>query len=495
MTRLIYIPFDHLNENYGALKDCDPAKDVIVFVESQGLLAGAKWHRQRLFFLISSARHFSQELRQKGYQVHYVKAQNTLDGILEVKKKINAKQVLTAEPSSHKLFSELADHVEYVQNDFFLTSRNIFKAWANSQKKLLMENFYQFQRKRLNILIDKAGKPIGGKWNYDAENRKNIPAGYIFPPYLTHERDEIDLAVIKELEESKLELWGNSPDLTWATTRAGALRQLKYFIDNHLENFGTYEDAMTDENWALHHSLLSPYLNNGLLHASEVIDAVLKAHVKKKFPLASLEGFIRQVIGWREFINGVYWFFEAEHRDSNFWKGKRKLPAFFEDPDATEMNCLKNVVGDIKERAWAHHIPRLMILSNYAFLTGISPQEFLAWMRRVFVDAADWVMVPNVIGMSLNADGGKMTSKPYFAGGSYISKMSNYCKGCAFDPKTRSEENSCPFTSLYWNFVDENFDQLATNHRLVKQIHGIKRLKDLPETLTRAKSLLKDKNY
>ena len=256
MPRLIYIPFDHLNENYGALKSSNPEKDVIVFVESQGILAGAKWHRQRLFFLISSARHFAQDLRQKGYQVHFVKAQNTLDGILEVKKKVNASKVITAEPSSHKLFSELANHVEYIQNDFFLTSRNIFKAWANSQKKLLMENFYQFQRKRLNILIDSAGKPVGGKWNYDAENRKNIPAGYKFPPYLAHERDEIDQVVIQELEESDLELWGNPPDSTWATTRAGALRQLNYFIEYHLENFGTYEDAMTDENWALHHSLL-----------------------------------------------------------------------------------------------------------------------------------------------------------------------------------------------------------------------------------------------
>lgn len=247
---------------------------------------------------------------------------------------------------------------------------------------------------------------------------------------------------------------------------------------------------MTNENWALHHSLLSPYLNNGLLHPGEVLTAALNAYKKGVVDIASAEGFIRQVIGWREYVNGMYWYLGADYKKSNHLDANRKLLPLFTDPNKTKMNCVKTTVSDIKERAWVHHIPRLMILSNLALITGTNPQQFLDWMRREFIDATDWVMVPNVIGMGLHADGGKMMTKPYVSGGAYISKMGQYCKGCKYDPKIRVGENACPFTLLYWNYLDQHEDQFKKNHRMFQQVNGLKRLKDLPEVRVQAERYL-----
>jgi deoxyribodipyrimidine photolyase-related protein len=376
----------------------------------------------------------------------------------------------------------LADFgVSFVENDFFLTPRNLFTSWADNQKSFLMESFYRAQRNRLGILVE-GGKPVGGKWNFDKENRLPPPKNYKYPPYLKHKADEIDQMVADEL--------GISPCDVWGTSRKAAKAQLKNFIDNHFANFGPYEDAMTNENWALHHSLLSPYLNNGLLHPAEVLTAALNAYKKGEVDIASAEGFIRQVIGWREYVNGMYWYLGADYKTGNHLNTNRKLLPLFTDPGKTKMNCVKTTVADIKARAWVHHIPRLMILSNLALITGTNPQQFLDWMRREFIDATDWVMVPNVIGMGLHADNGKMMSKPYAAGGAYISRMSTYCKGCAYDPKLRAGDNACPFTTLYWDFLDRHKDEFVKNHRMSQQINGIKRLSDLPQLKQRAIEVL-----
>ncbi|MFZ9741767.1 MAG: deoxyribodipyrimidine photolyase, partial [Candidatus Nanopelagicaceae bacterium] len=252
-----------------------------------------------------------------------------------------------------------------------------------------------------------------------------------------------------------------------------------------------YEDAITDENWALHHSLLSPYLNNGLLHPEEVIKAALKRFEKGDIPIASAEAFIRQIIGWREYVNGMYWYLGSEYRQKNGLHAKRELPQLFRDPSKTNMNCMKNTITDINDRAWVHHIPRLMILSNFALIAGINPQQFLQWMREVFIDASDWVMVPNVIGMGVHADGGIMMTKPYAAGGAYISRMSTHCKGCFFDPKKRTGDDACPFTTLYWDFLDRHRQQFQGNHRIAQQLFGLDRLKDLDEVRSRAKEVFK----
>ena len=482
MKRIIYIPFDHLHPKYGALKAADPKSDLIILIESARMVAGGNWNKVRLYFLISSAKHFKAELEQLGFKVKYLKADTTIDGLKQVLKEYPKLPIISAHPSSHLQSKQLADFgVSFVENDFFLTPRNLFTTWADNQKSFLMESFYRAQRNRLGILVEN-GKPVGGKWNFDKENRLPPPKNYKYPPYLKHKPDEIDQMVADEL--------GITPCDAWGTSRKAAKAQLKNFIDNHFANFGPYEDAMTNENWALHHSLLSPYLNNGLLHPAEVLTAALNAYKKGVVDIASAEGFIRQVIGWREYVNGMYWYLGPDYKKSNHLAANRKLLPLFTDPAKTKMSCIKTTVADIKERAWVHHIPRLMILSNLALITGTNPQQFLDWMRSEFIDATDWVMVPNVIGMGVHADNGKMMSKPYAAGGAYISRMSTYCKSCVYDPKLRVGDNACPFTTLYWDFLDRHKDEFVKNHRMSQQINGIKRLSDLPQLKQRAVEVL-----
>lgn len=481
-TRILYIPFDHLHREYGILRTANKSSDRILFVESKRMCSGRNWHPERLFFLISSARHFAQELVAEGFTVDYLQAETTQDGIEQYQRQ-NPKMTLHAtKQSSFRLQRTLAAlGAEFVENDFFLTPRDLFEEWASNQKSYLMENFYREQRRRLNILMEN-GKPVGGAWNFDKENRLPPPKNYKWPKYLDFERDEIDRKVAEELN---IEL-----KKTWATTRTGALKQLRRFITEHFANFGPFEDAMVLDSWSLHHSVISPYINNGLLHPQEVINAATKAFASGKIPIESAEGFIRQIIGWREYINGMYWHLGEQYRDNNQLNSNRKLLPLFNASEKTEMNCVRSIVADIEERAWVHHIPRLMVLSNLALITGVNPQEFLEWMRERFIDASEWVMVPNVIGMGVHADGGKMMTKPYAAGGAYISRMSEYCSGCSYNPKLRVGANACPFTTLYWDFLDRNREIFAKNHRMFQQINGLKRLSDLPELRERAKEVL-----
>ncbi|MCX6441194.1 MAG: cryptochrome/photolyase family protein [Actinobacteria bacterium] len=482
MKRIIYIPFDHLHRNYGALKTANPKDDVIAMVESARMNTGRNWHKERLFFLISSARHFAQSLEEEGFTVKYIKAPTTIDGLKIIAKKHKELPIVCSEPSSFRAYEDLKNYgVSFIDNDFFLTPRALFRQWAESQKSYLMENFYRAQRIRLGILTE-GTKPVGGAWNFDKENRLPPPKKYEGPPYLEHVRDAIDADVAAEL--------GHTATTTWATTRTGALAQMRNFFDNHFAEFGPLEDAMTIDNWALHHSLLSPYLNNGLLHAEEVIHEAVKAFNTGTVPIESAEGFIRQIIGWREYVNGMYWFLGPDYRNNNQLHATRKLLPLFSDPDKTQMNCIKETVTDINQRAWVHHIPRLMLLSNLALITGTNPQEFLDWMREVFIDASEWVMVPNVIGMGVHADGGQMMTKPYAAGGAYISRMSNYCKTCVYNPKLRIGETACPFTTLYWDFLDRHKESFVKNHRMSQQVFGLNRLSDLPELKVRAQEVL-----
>ena len=481
-TRALYIPFDHLHREYGVLAKADPKLDRIIFVESERMRSGRNWHPERLFFLISSARHFVETLRHEGFTVDYLKVSTTREGISNFLAENPNLELHATYQSSFRLQRTLEElGAIFTVNDFFLTSREIFVEWAARQKSYLMENFYREQRKRLNVLMEN-GKPTGGEWNFDKENRLPPPKEYNWPEYQGFDRDEIDVAVAKEL--------GVTPTNTWATTREGALAQLKSFITKHFANFGPYEDAMVLDSWSLHHSVISPYINNGLLHPQEVLAAAVKAFDSGAIPIESAEGFIRQIIGWREYINGMYWHLGEEYRNLNHLNANRALLPLFTSSAKTEMNCVRSIVNDVEKRAWVHHIPRLMVLSNLALITGTNPQEFLDWMRERFIDAADWVMVPNVIGMGVHADGGQMMTKPYAAGGAYISRMSQYCKGCVYDPKLRVGEKACPFTTLYWDFLDRNREVFSKNHRMFQQINGLKRLSDLPELRERAKEVL-----
>jgi len=488
MKRIIYVPHDLLNKNFGALKLANKKDDLIVLIESARTLKDKKWHSQRLQFIISSARHFANELTADGYQVIYHQAKTTVDGLKEIAKENKIEKIVTTFPTGYKRLDSLRElSVEFVDSDYFLTPAAEFKDWADSQKSFKMESFYRKQRVKFNLLME--GKdPLGGEWNYDHENRNPVPKDYQAHELAEFEFDEIDKEVADQV--AKLDTWGNSENKYWATTRKQALLRLNEFVKYNFKDFGAYEDAMPADSWSVNHSVISPYLNNGLLHPMEVAQAAIKAFEKGEIPLASCEGFIRQIIGWREYVNGMYWYLGEQFRDENQLAATRKLLPLFEDSTKTKMNCVSSIVSDIDERAWTHHIPRLMVLSNLANLTGVSPAEFLDWMRRVFVDATDWVMVPNVIGMGLHADGGKMMTKPYVSGGAYISKMGQYCKGCKYDPKVRVGEDACPFTLLYWNYLDLHEDRFKKNHRMFQQINGLKRLKDLDEVRLQAKKYL-----
>jgi len=479
--RILFIPFDHLHREYGVLKQATK-DDVILLVESQRMVDPKRFHPVRLYFLVSSAMHFAQELRAEGFTVEYLQAESTLAGIAEAKKKYGIDQLHAARQSSFRLQKDL-DSIDatFCENDFFLTPPALFASWAQSQKSYLMENFYRKQRVRLNILMD-GNEPLGGQWNYDKDNRDPLPKGHQPAPYLEHESDEIDRDVAKRF---RIE-----PSKDWATTRAGARGVLKHFLEYNFATFGRYEDAMNSKDWAVHHSLLSPYINNGLLHPSEVIEAALKQFAGDTIPIESCEAFVRQIIGWREYINGMYWHLGQDYREHNGLNATRKLLPLFTDSSNTKMNCVKSIVADVEERSWVHHIPRLMVLSNLALIAGVNPQEYLEWMRVSFIDASDWVMVPNVIGMGVHADGGEMMTKPYAAGGAYISRMSDYCKGCIYDPKKRTGDKACPFTTLYWDFLDRNRNEFSSNHRMAQQLAGINRLSDLEETRDRAQEVL-----
>jgi deoxyribodipyrimidine photolyase-related protein len=480
--RIVYVPFDHLNFDRGAMKLADPAADVLVLVESKRMTEGRPWHKERLFFLISAARHFAAEAEARGYTVRYLKAETTIHGLTTARKEFGELQIVCAKPSSFRQFAQLQEFgVQFVENDLFLTSRSDFALWAGKQKRFVMENFYRAQRVRLGILVV-SGEPVGGRWNYDAENRLPPPKNYVWPPHLEHERDAIDKEVETEL--------GHTATKTWATTRAGALKQLEYFIEHHLAEFGPYEDAVAADEWALHHSLLSPYMNVGLLHAGEVVEAAVAAFARGGYAIESVEAFVRQIIGWREYINGMYWFLGEDYRELNGLNANRELLPLFNDSGKTKMECVRSVVADVEKRAWVHHIPRLMVLSNLALITGTNPQQFLDWMREQFIDASEWVMVPNVIGMAVHADGGKLMTKPYAAGGAYLNRMTQSCKGCFYDPKKRVGEDACPFTTLYWDFLDRHAETFSKNHRMSQQVFGLKRLTDLPELRIRAKHVL-----
>jgi deoxyribodipyrimidine photolyase-related protein len=284
--------------------------------------------------------------------------------------------------------------------------------------------------------------------------------------------------------------WGAPPDGTWATDRAGALDRLGHFVDRVLPGFGPHEDAMTSASWHVGHSLLSPYLNVGLLTPREVCDAVEAAYRAGRVPIASAEGFIRQVIGWREYVWGLYWMWGREYGHENALNATRPLPPAFTGRAPTSMRCLDVTLRDLHDHGWVHHIQRLMVLGNLALLAGVRPDEMVEWMWAGFVDGAEWVMVPNVVGMALHADGGRMATKPYAAGGAYIDRMSDYCKGCRFDRTKRVGDDACPFTTLYWDFLARHADRFGRNARVVQQVRSAQRLADLDAVRARAAEVL-----
>ena len=363
--------------------------------------------------------------------------------------------------------------------------------WATDRKRLTMEDFYRWQRLRLGVLVDDGAngpEPVGGRWNFDHDNREPPPRdGRAWPSITLFELDDIDRTVVGRLPSTT---FGADPDGTWPVTRAQALTRLGEFIDHGLASFGPHEDAMLAAEWKLAHSVLSSSMNIGLLHPGEIVEAAEAAYRNGTAALSSVEGFVRQVIGWREYVWGVYWLWMPEYRTRNALRATRPVPPAFTGASGTEMACVTSVVGHVRDHGYAHHIERLMVLGNLALTSGVDPWAMTEWMQASFVDGAEWVMLPNVIGMALFADGGMMATKPYASGGAYINKMSDSCRSCRFDPKKRVGPDACPYTTLYWDFLARNADSLATNHRMARPLAAMRRLDNLPAVRERAVEVL-----
>jgi deoxyribodipyrimidine photolyase-related protein len=362
------------------------------------------------------------------------------------------------------LENELNIPVEIRGDDRFLCTPAAFASWAKDRKQLRMEYFYREMRKTYNILMDGEG-PCGGQWNYDAENRKPPKEGLDIPPPYIGKVDDITQNVMSFVSARFDHHFGDLEPFYFAVTRADALQVLDQFIEQRLGHFGNYQDAMIQGEPWMYHAHISFYLNCGLLLPLECVRAAEKAYHQGKAPLNAVEGFIRQIIGWREYVRGIYWLKMPDYADQNFFEATRQLPDLYWTAN-TKMNCLRNCVLETKQNAYAHHIQRLMVLGNFALLAGIHPKEVNAWFLIVYADAYEWVELPNVSGMILFADGGYLASKPYAASGSYINKMSDYCKKCSYKVTKKNGSDACPFNYLYWDFLDRNREKLAGNHRI-----------------------------
>ena len=480
----VWVLGDQLHRGLGALRDASPDSHRVLMVESRSKLTGRRWHRQRAHFVVASMRRFADELRESGFDVDYRVADSMRSGHRDHIAELSPTHVLATEPASWDGRQLLRDlDVTIVRSNQFLCHYDDFADWASGRKQLKMDDFYRWQRRRLGYLMD-GDEPVTGRWNYDDENRQRPPKSETPWPEPPRSRlDDLDRAVLADLP---VECWGAEPDGTWATTRRAALTRLHHFVDEVLPMFGPHEDAMVERSWHLAHSVLSPYLNIGLLLPGEVCDAVQDAYDAGRVPIASAEGFIRQVIGWREYVWGVYWLWMPDYRDRNALGADRPVPPVFRGDASTEMNCVRNCMTTLHDHAYNHHIQRLMVLGNLAMLHGVDPWDLTEWMWSSFIDGAEWVMLPNVIGMSQWADGGMMATKPYAAGGNYIDTMSDYCRPCRYDRKQRVGDDACPFTTLYWDFLDRHHDVLVKNPRIARQVRASERLSDLPAVRARA---------
>ncbi|NEQ53489.1 MAG: cryptochrome/photolyase family protein [Leptolyngbya sp. SIO3F4] len=470
MTVGIWVLGDQLWDGQAALVSANK-KAPVILIESHRHSTERRYHRQKLVLVWSAMRHFAAELESNGRAVTYEIAKDFETPLRQWIKQEGITELRVMEPADRP-FARLLNSLELpcrltiVPNNHFLWSVAEFKQWADGRKSLLMESFYREGRKRYDILMEGTKKkptPIGGQWNYDKENRKPPKKGINPPDPHWFTPDEITQQVMSEVAE--LDTFGDLEPFGWAVTRQQALQVLDYFINVRLTTFGPYQDAMVTGEDTLWHALLSPYLNIGLLHPLEVIQAVEVAYHQQDAPLNSVEGFIRQVLGWREYMRGLYSYVDEDYPDQNYFDHQQPLPDFFWTGD-TPMNCLHHSIDQAKRTGYNHHIQRLMILSNFALISGLSPQAVESWFHAAFIDAYDWVMQTNVIGMGLFADGGILATKPYAASANYVNRMSDYCKSCQYNPKIRTGESACPFNFFYWDFLARHRDKLQNQGRM-----------------------------
>ncbi|MEO1391612.1 MAG: cryptochrome/photolyase family protein [Cyanobacteria bacterium J06634_5] len=485
MTVGIWVLGDQLWQGQSAIASCteDKAKTPIILIASLKHVKERRYHKQKLILIWSAMRHFAAELEAAGWTVTYETA-DTFEKPLKKwikQNKIDELRVMEPADRPFKAYLEqvkLACDIVQIPNNHFLWSTQAFEDWASPRKSLLMESFYREGRKRFEILMN-GKKPVGEQWNFDKENRKP-PKGKISPPApLEFEWDEITQAVVDAVEAADYETFGEAEGFGWAVTRSQALQVLDTFVCDRLTTFGPYQDAMVTGEDTMWHALLSPYLNIGLLQPMEVIEAVANAYEKdpEATPLNSVEGFIRQVLGWREYMRGIYNHVDEDYPSRNHFQHTKPLPDFFWTGE-TDLNCLHQTIDTIKRTGYAHHIQRLMILANFSLISGLSPQAVEDWFHAAFIDAYDWVMQTNVIGMGLFADGGVLATKPYASSANYVNKMSDYCKGCQYDKKARTGENACPFNFFYWDFLDRHREELSSQGRMSFILRNLDKMSD-----------------
>ncbi len=489
VRRLVVILGDQLDAQAEVLRQSDPTLDQVWMAEVREESTHAPSAVTRTVLFLSAMRHFAIDLQTLGWSVDYQRLEDTspdqgLAASLALALRAHQpEEVWVTAPGEWRVLQLLRDTVRaaglslQVHDDahFFTTVRD-FSRHAQGRKQLRMEFWYRELRQRFGVLMD-GHQPEGGRWNYDADNRASFgKAGPgLLPTLPRFEPDAITVEVMETVTRCLPDLPGTCTEFNWPVTRNDALRALEDFVSHRLALFGQFEDAMWLGQPCLYHSQLSAALNLKLLNPREVVAAVEQAYRAGQAPLAAAEGYIRQVLGWREYVRGVYWTRMPEYADLNALKADQPLPAMFWTGD-TPMACIREVVGQTLRLGYAHHIQRLMVTGLYALLLGVRPQEVHAWYLGVYVDAIEWVELPNTLGMSQYGDGGIMASKPYVASGKYIDRMSNYCKGCAFKPDVSVGDQACPITTLYWDFLIRHEALLTRNPRMGMQIRNAQRL-------------------
>lgn len=477
MTALRIVFGDQLSSDLSGLADVDPVNDVVLMVESEEECRHVPHHRQKIALFLSAMRHFAQELRERGIQVDYVRLDdpaNTGSFDTEIERALSRhtvdRMVLT-EPGEWRVQTmaegwsrRFGVPIDLRADDRFFATRPRFRAWAECRSLWRMEHFYREMRREHGVLMH-GDQPAGGAWNFDAANRKRLNARTAPPPRCRFAPDSTTREVMALVADRFAGHFGTLDTFGWPVTRGQALQALEDFIANALPWFGDYQDAMKADAPFLYHSLLAPALNLGLLSPREVCSAAEQAWRAGHAPVNAVEGFIRQILGWREYVRGIYWTLMPDYAGANALEASRPLPAFYWTAD-TGMNCLRAAIASTRDHAYSHHIQRLMVTGNFALLAGIAPREIERWYLAVYADALEWVEMPNTLGMAVFADGGRMGSKPYAASGAYIHRMSDFCSGCSYDVALKTGPRACPFNYLYWAFLIRNEKRLQDNPRM-----------------------------
>lgn len=499
MTSLRVVLGDQLSDDLSSLRDLAPG-DVVLMAEVMDECTYVPHHSHKIVLVLSAMRHFAESLRGRGVAVDYVRldapgnTQSLRGEVIRAAAEHRVDQVVVTEPGEFRVLADMRSWpeglgvpVEIRGDDRFLCSIGQFRDWAAGRKSLRLEFFYRDMRRGHGILLDADDGPEGGQWNYDAENRKKLPAWVVPPATPRFAPDAITREVMALVAARFPANMGDVAGFALPVTRADARAMLGDFIARRLPDFGDWQDAMKAGAPHLFHSLVSTSLNLGLLGPLEVCQAAEAAYRAGSAPLNAVEGFIRQVLGWREYIRGIYWLKMPEYRRLNALGAHRALPAFYWT-GRTRMRCMQEAVGATIAHAYAHHIQRLMITGNFALLAGIDPDAVDEWYLAVYADAYEWVEMPNTRGMALFADGGIVGSKPYAASGAYINKMSDYCAGCAYDVKDATGERACPFNALYWDFIARHAERFAGNNRMAMPLMGLKKMPPAKVAALRARA-------